>query len=72
MATLLRRSLIKMGRGGLVVTVPKGWAEYYGLRAGDRPEMIADDELTIRPLKRQENDKAQGVPAVLVRETMGK
>jgi len=47
-----------MGKGGLVVTVPKGWAEYYGLRAGDRLEMIADGELTIRPLKRQGNGKA--------------
>jgi bifunctional DNA-binding transcriptional regulator/antitoxin component of YhaV-PrlF toxin-antitoxin module len=42
-----------MGRGGLVVTVPKGWAEYYGLTAGDKLEMIADGELTIRPLKRK-------------------
>ena len=59
MPTLLRRSLIKMGRGGLVVTVPKGWADCYGLRAGDRLEMIADGELTIRPLKTKANDEAK-------------
>jgi bifunctional DNA-binding transcriptional regulator/antitoxin component of YhaV-PrlF toxin-antitoxin module len=35
-----------MGKGGLVVTVPKGWAEYYGLKAGDEVQMVADNDLT--------------------------
>lgn len=46
-----RRSLLKVGDGGLAITVPKGWAEYYGLQAGDRVEMVADAELHIRPPK---------------------
>jgi bifunctional DNA-binding transcriptional regulator/antitoxin component of YhaV-PrlF toxin-antitoxin module len=59
MPTLLRRSLIKMGRGGLVISIPKGWAEYYGLRAGDKLQMIANGELTIRPLKDHSNGKRE-------------
>ncbi len=31
----------------------------YRLRAGDRLEIIADGELTIRPLKRQGDGKAE-------------
>jgi bifunctional DNA-binding transcriptional regulator/antitoxin component of YhaV-PrlF toxin-antitoxin module len=59
MPSLLRRSLIKMGKGGLVVTVPKGWADYYGLKPGDEVQMIADGDLTISPLKKQEDGKAE-------------
>ena len=49
MPMLLLRSLIRMGDGGLVVTVPKGWAAFYGLKPGDKVELVADDEIIIRP-----------------------
>ena len=49
MPTLTLRKLIKFGESGLVVTIPKGWTRYYGLKAGDRLEVIANGELTVRP-----------------------
>ena len=51
MPTLTIRKLIKFGDGGVVITVPKAWIRYYGLRAGDKLEVIADGELIIRPEK---------------------
>jgi AbrB family looped-hinge helix DNA binding protein len=53
MPTISTRSLIKMGAGGLVITIPKGWSRYYGLKPGDRLEVIANGELTIRPAPRK-------------------
>lgn len=52
MPTICKRSLIRMGEGRLVITVPKGWIRYYGLKAGDRLEVITDGELIIRPKRR--------------------
>jgi bifunctional DNA-binding transcriptional regulator/antitoxin component of YhaV-PrlF toxin-antitoxin module len=49
MPTLMIRKLIAMGEGGLVVTVPKAWWSYYGLKAGDEVIVIANGELTIQP-----------------------
>ena len=49
MPTLTLRKLIKFGESGLVLSIPKGWVRYYGLKAGDRLEVIANGELTIRP-----------------------
>ncbi len=51
MPTLTLRKVIRFGRDGLVVTVPKGWARYYGLKAGDRLEVVANGELTMRVVK---------------------
>jgi bifunctional DNA-binding transcriptional regulator/antitoxin component of YhaV-PrlF toxin-antitoxin module len=51
MPTLTLRKLIKFGEGGLVITVPKGWIRYYGLKPGQRLEVIANGELTVRPEK---------------------
>lgn len=54
MPTLMRRKLIAMGDGGLVITVPKAWRDYYRLKAGDLVTVIADDELRIRPMINKE------------------
>ena len=43
------RKLIRMGKNGLVVTVPRAWANYYKLKAGDKVNVVADEHLTIRP-----------------------
>ena len=51
MPTITYRKLIKFGNAGAVITVPKGWMRYYGLRAGDKLEVIANGELIIRPVK---------------------
>ena len=53
MPTITLRKIIKFGTGGLVMTIPKGWVRYYELEAGDRLEVIADGELTIRPTKKK-------------------
>jgi len=53
MPTLVTRKLIKFGDGGLVINVPKAWARYYRLRAGDRLEVIADGDLVIRPHRKR-------------------
>ena len=57
MPTLALRKLIKFGESGLVLTVPKGWTRYYGLKAGDRLEVIANGELTIRPERKRRQAK---------------
>ena len=49
MPTITNRTLIKFGEGGFAVTVPRGWVRYYGLKAGDKLEMVVDGELLIRP-----------------------
>jgi bifunctional DNA-binding transcriptional regulator/antitoxin component of YhaV-PrlF toxin-antitoxin module len=51
MPTITYRKLIKFGKGGAVITMPKGWVCYYELRAGDTLEVIADGELIVRPVK---------------------
>lgn len=51
MPTLTLRKLIKFGDGGVVITMPIAWIRYYGLRAGDKLEVIANGELIIRPEK---------------------
>jgi AbrB family looped-hinge helix DNA binding protein len=49
MPSLTRRKLIRFGKGSLVITLPKPWVDYYGLKAGDRLEVITDGKLIIRP-----------------------
>ncbi len=49
MPSVSKRKLIAMGKGGLVVTVPKGWRDYYALKPGDVVTVIADGELRIKP-----------------------
>ena len=51
MPNLFKRRLIKSGNTSVVMVVPKSWIRYYGLRAGDKLEVIADGELIIRPEK---------------------
>ena len=51
MPNLFKRRLIKSGKASLVVVIPKSWLRYYGLRAGDRLQVIADGELIIRSEK---------------------
>ena len=60
MPTLAKRKLIKFGESGLVLTVPKAWARFYGLKPGDKVEVVADGELVVRPEapKGQANGKA--------------
>jgi len=51
MPTLRKQKLIPMGQGGLVVTVPKAWAQFYQLKAGDKVEVVANGKLVVRPIR---------------------
>ena len=44
----VERTLFKIGEGGFAVTLPKAWVNYYDLKPGDKVEIIANKELTIR------------------------
>lgn len=49
------RPLFKTGES-LAVTLPRVWIKYFHLRAGDRVEIVVDEELVIRA-KREDRDK---------------
>jgi bifunctional DNA-binding transcriptional regulator/antitoxin component of YhaV-PrlF toxin-antitoxin module len=65
--TLNERSIIKLGKSGtLVVAIPRDWCRFYGLKPGDRVQIIADGDLTIRPLRRSEDgEKETGGPPTM-------
>jgi antitoxin component of MazEF toxin-antitoxin module len=47
MPILVERKLIQLGNS-LAVTLPKAWAKYFQLKAGDIVEIVADDILTVQ------------------------
>ena len=51
MPTITTRKVIKLGKNGLVMSLPAGWVRYYNLKAGDRLEVIANKKLIVRPMK---------------------
>lgn len=52
MPELTIRSVLRVGDGGLAVTIPKGWAKYFGLKPRDKLEVVANGILRIRPPKK--------------------
>lgn len=50
--------IIDMRQGSYMISLPKPWLRYFGLKPGDELEVIANGELTIRPPKREANGKA--------------
>jgi bifunctional DNA-binding transcriptional regulator/antitoxin component of YhaV-PrlF toxin-antitoxin module len=53
MPTLNERSVIDMGQGSYVVTLPRAWIRYYGIKPGDKLEVITNGDLTIRIKRRK-------------------
>jgi bifunctional DNA-binding transcriptional regulator/antitoxin component of YhaV-PrlF toxin-antitoxin module len=53
MPTLNERSVINLGQGSYVITLPKDWIRYFDIKPGDRLEIISNGELRILPPKRQ-------------------
>jgi hypothetical protein len=51
MPTLTKRTLIRFGENGLVITIPEAWVDYNHLKDGDRVALIANGDLTIKLLK---------------------
>lgn len=50
MPSISKRSVIRFGQNGLVVTLPKAWADYYQLKPGDKVMVVANRRLVIRPI----------------------
>lgn len=46
----LERKVIRTGAGGLCITLPKGWAAYYNLKAGDKVSIVVNGNLIITPM----------------------
>jgi len=53
------RMIYRVGKSSLAITLPQNWLKYFGLTAGDTVEVTGNGDLTIRPRKRQGNDKAE-------------
>jgi len=53
MPTLDERSVINLGQGSYVITLPKAWLRYFGIKLGDKLEVITNGELVIRVPKRR-------------------
>jgi len=51
--TLTERSVIDMGQGSYIITLPKAWVRYFGIKPGDKLEVITNGDLIIRPKKRR-------------------
>lgn len=58
MPTLVERSVINLGQGSCVITLPKPWLRYFGIEPGDKLEVVTDHDLIIRvPSKREPKDE---------------
>ena len=58
MPILEERMIYRVGKSSLVITLPQNWLKYFGLGPGDTVEITGNGDLTIRPLKRRDNVKA--------------
>jgi AbrB family looped-hinge helix DNA binding protein len=47
------RTISKVGGSSLMVTLPKGWLRYMGIKPGDTVEVITNGEITIRPQQKR-------------------
>ena len=65
MPLLENRRIYAAGKS-LAVTLPKGWLRYFGIKAGDEVEIVANGDLIIHPLQSAE-EKAKGKPMEQVR-----
>jgi antitoxin component of MazEF toxin-antitoxin module len=52
-----QRPLFKTGES-LAVTLPKAWTKYFHLSAGDKVEIVINEELVIRSVKRVDDQSS--------------
>jgi len=45
-----------LGQGSYVITLPKDWIRYFGIKPGDKLQVISNGELRIFPPKREGNE----------------
>ena len=55
MPSVFKRSLIRIGNEALAIVLPRPWTRYYGLKAGDKLEVIANKKLIVRTNKKLNN-----------------
>ena len=48
MPRIEHRTVLAFGRDSHCVILPKSWLDYYGLKKGDKVEMVTNDEIIIR------------------------
>jgi len=53
------RTIYRVGKSSLAITLPQNWLKYFGLGAGDTVEITGNGDLTIHPRNRQKNGKAK-------------
>jgi len=54
----LLRSLVLGSSKGVRVTLPIWWLRFYGLKPGDRVQVIDNGDLIVRPLSKESQSKA--------------
>ncbi len=52
MPGLNERTVIDLGQGSYVICLPRAWLRYYGLKPGDKVEVISNGEIVIRPKRK--------------------
>jgi bifunctional DNA-binding transcriptional regulator/antitoxin component of YhaV-PrlF toxin-antitoxin module len=63
MPNLVERSVINLGQGSCVICLPKPWLRFYGIKPGDKLEVISNGKLIIRPkngtkrIRRKQNER---------------
>ena len=57
MPTLVERTVIDMGQGSYIITLPKPWLRYFGIRPGDKLEVVTNGDLIIRLPKGKRRDR---------------
>lgn len=58
MGQIEQRTISRVGGSSLMVTLPKGWCRFHGLRAGSKVLVTTNGELRISPKrKRQRRSK---------------
>lgn len=54
MPTIDERTVISNRAGSCLLCLPKGWLRFYGIKPGDKVEVIANGELIVRPLQKKQ------------------
>jgi len=49
MGQIEQRTISRVGGSSLMVTLPKGWCRFHGLRAGSKVLVTTNSELRVRP-----------------------
>lgn len=56
MPTETVRSIIDLGQGSVVITLPIAWVRYHRLQPGDKVLVVTNGKLVVKPLKRRKGD----------------